>query len=339
MKAKGRCYNCLACDHFTFSCRDPPRCWFCGQSGHTSSLCPEKKHSAPSKLNLYSLDSFPPLPSTWTHTHSAVDRSTLHTPFPMPTNLCFSLRLPPPPSTRSPPAPWSTYSLWGAHPMSPAIGLMELIVTTREKIKAITVPLRWSPPPELHQLSYVVICWRHSGVHQPDCTWFAGHWIHLDASGLTTNMTKTEFYPIQCHDLDMQQILGANQTTSSFPCTYLGLPLHYKRLSKAAISPLVHKIGNRLPGCKRNFLTYPGRELLVKTVLSSMPTLLDCLQAPQVGWKRYWLFSLKFPLEGQRTRQGERRALSSKMENLHLAEEMGWPQDKRSWKVWQSTPT
>jgi hypothetical protein len=70
----------------------------------------------------------------------------------------------------------------------------------------------------------------------------------------------------------MQQILGANRTTSSFPCTYLGMPLHYKRLPKAAISPLVHKIGNRMSGWKMIFLTYPGRELLVKTVLSSVPT-------------------------------------------------------------------
>jgi hypothetical protein len=50
------------------------------------------------------------------------------------------------------------------------------------------------------------------------------------------------------------------------------MPLHYKRLPKAAISPLVHKIGNQMSGWKMIFLTYPGRELLVKTVLSSVPT-------------------------------------------------------------------
>jgi hypothetical protein len=35
---------------------------------------------------------------------------------------------------------------------------------------------------------------------------------------------------------------------------------------------VVQKIGDRLPDWKRNLLTYPGRELLVKTILSSMPT-------------------------------------------------------------------
>jgi hypothetical protein len=50
------------------------------------------------------------------------------------------------------------------------------------------------------------------------------------------------------------------------------VPLHFKKLPKSAIQPMVHKIGNRLPGWKRKLMTYPGRELLVKTVLSSMPT-------------------------------------------------------------------
>jgi hypothetical protein len=38
------------------------------------------------------------------------------------------------------------------------------------------------------------------------------------------------------------------------------------------ILPLVQKIGNWLPGWKRNLLSYPRRELLVKMILSSMPT-------------------------------------------------------------------
>jgi hypothetical protein len=35
---------------------------------------------------------------------------------------------------------------------------------------------------------------------------------------------------------------------------------------------MVQKIGNMLPGWKRNLLSYPGRELLVKIVLSTMLT-------------------------------------------------------------------
>jgi hypothetical protein len=32
--------------------------------------------------------------------------------------------------------------------------------------------------------------------------------LFAEASGLSTNMDKTEFYPIQCHDIDVQEILG-----------------------------------------------------------------------------------------------------------------------------------
>jgi hypothetical protein len=96
--------------------------------------------------------------------------------------------------------------------------------------------------------------------------------LFADASGLITNLEKIELYPIRCQGLNLQELLETNQSLSQFLCTYLGLPLHYKKLPKTALYPLVQKIGNRLPSWKRNLLTYPDRELLVKTVLSAMPT-------------------------------------------------------------------
>jgi hypothetical protein len=38
------------------------------------------------------------------------------------------------------------------------------------------------------------------------------------------------------------------------------------------VEPLVQKIGNILLGWKSNLISIPGRELLVKFVLSAMPT-------------------------------------------------------------------
>jgi hypothetical protein len=38
------------------------------------------------------------------------------------------------------------------------------------------------------------------------------------------------------------------------------------------LQPVIEKIGNSLPDWKNNFLSYPGRELLVKYVLSAMPS-------------------------------------------------------------------
>jgi hypothetical protein len=82
--------------------------------------------------------------------------------------------------------------------------------------------------------------------------------LFADASGLTTNLEKTELYPIRCQGLNLQELLETNQSLSQFSCTYLGFPLHYKKLPKIDLYHLVQKIGNRLLGWKRILLTYPG---------------------------------------------------------------------------------
>jgi hypothetical protein len=95
--------------------------------------------------------------------------------------------------------------------------------------------------------------------------------IFAAASGLNTNMTKTEYYPIRCEEINLDFLTSTGHTISTFPTTYLGLPLGIRNPSRAILQSLVQKIGNKLPGWKRKFLTYHGRELLVKTVLTAMP--------------------------------------------------------------------
>jgi hypothetical protein len=85
-------------------------------------------------------------------------------------------------------------------------------------------------------------------------------------------MSKTEFFPIHCSNSDLCFLSNRNIALSSFPCKYLGHPLHFKKSTRSMLQPLVQKVGNRLPGWKRCLLSYPGRETLIKTVLSAMPT-------------------------------------------------------------------
>jgi hypothetical protein len=58
---------------------------------------------------------------------------------------------------------------------------------------------------------------------------------------------------------------------TTFPYFYLGLPMNVKKPSRAKLQPLIQKLANMLPGWKRGFFSYPGREMLVKDVLSVMP--------------------------------------------------------------------
>jgi hypothetical protein len=111
--------------------------------------------------------------------------------------------------------------------------------------------------------------------------------LFSEASGLAINMDKTEFYPIHCANINLDFLAHQDRNTSNFPCTYLGLPLHFRKLPRSLMQIVIQKIGSRLPGWKRNFLTYPGRELLLKSVLLAMPTyFLMVFKMPKWGFNR-----------------------------------------------------
>jgi hypothetical protein len=48
--------------------------------------------------------------------------------------------------------------------------------------------------------------------------------LFAKASGLITNLEKTEFFPIRCEEINLDFLAGHNRKISSFPTTYLGLP-------------------------------------------------------------------------------------------------------------------
>jgi hypothetical protein len=93
------------------------------------------------------------------------------------------------------------------------------------------------------------------------------------ASGLVTNMTKTEIFPVRCADVDLQEILNDFPAKlACFPGKYLGLPLHFRRLRKVDLQPLIDKIAGKLPGWIGKNLARPGRVILAKTVLMATST-------------------------------------------------------------------
>lgn len=93
-----------------------------------------------------------------------------------------------------------------------------------------------------------------------------------DVSDLHTNMDKTEIYPISCNEVDLEDCLSIFPgKVSTFPCKYLGIPIHTRKLRKIDLQPLVDKVGLRIPGWKGRFFTSAGREILVKNTLSSTP--------------------------------------------------------------------
>jgi hypothetical protein len=96
--------------------------------------------------------------------------------------------------------------------------------------------------------------------------------IFESASGLKANMNKTEWFPIQCASTNLHFLDQLNLRVSHFPCRYLGLPLHYRKPTREMIEPFIQKVASRLLGWQRGLFSYPGRELLVKSMLSVIPT-------------------------------------------------------------------
>jgi hypothetical protein len=73
------------------------------------------------------------------------------------------------------------------------------------------------------------------------------------ASGLNTNFAKTEIYSINCDDI-LPFLHNSGMVISSFPCKYLGLPLHVRKPTKAMMQPVVQKLADMLPRWKKILL-------------------------------------------------------------------------------------
>jgi hypothetical protein len=57
-----------------------------------------------------------------------------------------------------------------------------------------------------------------------------------------------------------------------FPCRYLGLPLHLRKLRRIDFLPLIEKVGAKLPRWKRKFMSKAARAQLMKSVLTAVVT-------------------------------------------------------------------
>jgi hypothetical protein len=60
-------------------------------------------------------------------------------------------------------------------------------------------------------------------------------------------------------------------TMVNFPCTYLGLPLSVRKLSKNDFILLINKIIDYLLGWKATLMHPAGRAALIKVILTAVP--------------------------------------------------------------------
>src|ERR1043165_6948392 len=91
-------------------------------------------------------------------------------------------------------------------------------------------------------------------------------------SGMRINYSKSELIPINLEVTEVAPFLdclGCSQ--GSFPIKYLGVPLHFEKLSREDIQPLIDKILKRIAGWRGKLLSYRGRLILIHACLASIP--------------------------------------------------------------------
>ena len=93
-----------------------------------------------------------------------------------------------------------------------------------------------------------------------------------EVTGLVSNLQKTSLTPINCRNIDLEEVLadfGATRTV--FPIRYLGLPLSVGCLRKIDFQPIIDKAKAKLSTWNGRLLTQAGRLSITKSVLSSQP--------------------------------------------------------------------
>jgi hypothetical protein len=88
---------------------------------------------------------------------------------------------------------------------------------------------------------------------------------------MKVNYNQSELVPI---NLDPEEILEFKEIfdclVGSFPIKYLGVPLHYEKLKREDLQPIIDKILKRIAGWRGKLLSQAARVLLVKACLASI---------------------------------------------------------------------
>jgi hypothetical protein len=108
-----------------------------------------------------------------------------------------------------------------------------------------------------------------------------------EASGLKTNFAKSTISSIRCQDTPLQPlVVKTNCQIAELPCTYLGLPLSFKRLTRAHLQPSIDTILNKMAW--NTISSAAGRLTLLLSVVYAMP-IFQILTVHPPTWFIKWI--------------------------------------------------
>jgi hypothetical protein len=91
-------------------------------------------------------------------------------------------------------------------------------------------------------------------------------------SGMKINFNKSDLTPTNLSEEETQEYAKIFcYKVGSFPFKYLRVPLHYEKLVREDIQPIVERIMKQIVGWNGRLLSYGARLLLLKVCLDSIP--------------------------------------------------------------------
>ena len=115
-------------------------------------------------------------------------------------------------------------------------------------------------------------------------------------SGMKINFHKSEIFCFgEAKEFEDQYmgLFGCN--TGAFPMRYLGIPIHYKKLSNADWLKVQERFEKRLRSWKGKNLSTGGRLTLINSVLSSLPMyMMSFFEIPKGVLKKLDYFHSRF---------------------------------------------
>jgi hypothetical protein len=91
-------------------------------------------------------------------------------------------------------------------------------------------------------------------------------------SGMKINYHKSELMAVNMENDELAPFLDIFQCVAGkFRVKYLGLPLHFSKLKREDLQPLVDSLLSRMAGWRGKLLSLEAKRILIQTVLSSIP--------------------------------------------------------------------
>jgi hypothetical protein len=90
-------------------------------------------------------------------------------------------------------------------------------------------------------------------------------------SGMRINFSKSECIPMNLTEEETHEITHVLKCpVGTLPFKYLGVPVHFEKLKREHLQPVVDKLIRRVVGWRGRLLAYNSRLVLIKTCLASI---------------------------------------------------------------------